>query len=343
MEYASENDWPALSSVVRPPVIFFVSSDTRIWARATILGSTPARSSRTRSARLPKASRSNPMSSNDETLDARYSARPVSDSESDSTRNPSMRLSPTSRASESSTPCRPGTRPTTKNRCVESSRAATRAPSIVVVRSTTTRRLTPPPPDMNSGNKKTAAKNTGPSSAITQNDFLRTRSTNSRRTTTQILRTDSLRPHQIDEDLVQRRLLQLELRQPRARRHESLQDLLGIGAGRELQLGILAVVIHLAHKLFVCKDLHSSPQAPVEPDDEMVSAMCALDVAEGPVHQLPPPRDDAQLLAQLFGLLHDVGRKQDRLPAVAQVEHRVLHDLRVHRVEPRKWLVQDHE
>ena len=30
MKYASENDWPALSSVVRPPVIFLVSSDTRI-------------------------------------------------------------------------------------------------------------------------------------------------------------------------------------------------------------------------------------------------------------------------------------------------------------------------
>src|SRR5258705_252004 len=37
MKYASENDWPALSSVVRPPVIFFVSSDTRTWARATMV------------------------------------------------------------------------------------------------------------------------------------------------------------------------------------------------------------------------------------------------------------------------------------------------------------------
>ena len=147
-------------------------------------------------------------------MEARYCARPVAVRESDNTRNPSMLLRPTSRANESSTPGPPGTRPTTKNRCVESSRAATTAPSAVVVRSTTTTRLTPPPADMSSGSRKIAAKNTGPSSAITQNDFLRTRSTNSRRTTAQTLRTgrlrvrlrcgpSGLRPHQVDEDLVQ--------------------------------------------------------------------------------------------------------------------------------------------
>src|SRR2546425_7539733 len=87
MKYASENDWPALSSVVRPPVIFLLSSDTRIWARATMAGSTPARSRRARSASRPSVSRNSPMSSSDETLEARYSATPVSVSESDRTRS----------------------------------------------------------------------------------------------------------------------------------------------------------------------------------------------------------------------------------------------------------------
>src|SRR5213592_1792516 len=59
--------------------------------------------------------------------------------------------------------------------------------------------------------------------------------------------------------------------------------------------------------------------------------------------ELPPPRDDAQLLAQLFGLLHDVGREQDGLPATPQVEHGVLHDLRVHRIQSRERLVQNQE
>src|SRR5207247_5764162 len=160
-----------------------------------------------------------------------------------------MRFTPTSRAKESSTPGPPGTRPTTKNRWLESSRASTRAPRVVVVRSTTTSRLTPPPVDMSSGSRKMAAKNTGPSSAITQNDFLRTRSTNSRRTTAQTLCTGglrvrlcggpgSLRPYQVDEDLVERGLHQLEPRQPRPRRDEPLQDLLGVRRRGELELGV---------------------------------------------------------------------------------------------------------
>src|SRR5437879_7484139 len=306
MKYASENDWPALSSVVRPPVIFFVSSDTRIWARATIAGSTPARSSRARSASLPRDSRSRPMSSSEDTLDARYSAWPVAVRQSERTRNPSMLFSPTSRAKESSTPAPPGTRPTTTNRCVESSRAATRAPSVVVVRSTTTSRLTPPPPDMSSGSRKIAAKNTGPSSAITQNDFLRTRSRNSRRTTAQTLRRGGLRPrlcsgpgclrpHQVDEDLVQRGLHQLEPRQPRPGRHEPLEDLLRVCIRGELELGVLTVVVDLLPDSCLGHYLLGGPSAPVEPDHEMVSAMGPLDVAQRSVHELSPAGDDAQL------------------------------------------------
>src|SRR6266566_1045409 len=114
---------------------------------------------------------------------------------------------------------------------------------------------------MSSGSRNTAAKKSGPSSAITQNAFLRTRSTNSRRTTTQTLRMCGLRSDQVDEDLVQRRLLQLEPRQPRARRHQSLEDLLGIGAGRELQLSILAVVVDLAHETLICKHLRCLSEA----------------------------------------------------------------------------------
>src|SRR3989449_8917185 len=96
---------------------------------------------------------------------------------------------------------------------------------------------------------------------------------------------------------------------------------------RSLELGELPVVVHLLHQTPVGKDLLRGAGAAVESDDEMVSAMYPLDVRERAVHQLPAPRDDAQLLAQLFGLLHDVGREQDRLPAAAQVEHGVLHHL----------------
>src|SRR3989442_1448613 len=353
MKYASQNDWPALSSVVRPPVIFLVSSDTRIWARATMAGSTPARSRRARSASRPSVSRNSPMSSSDETLEARYSATPVSVSESDRTRNPSMLFSPTSRASDSSSCAACRAERAWKNRWVESSRAAMTAPSVVVVRSTSARRLTPPPPDMRSGIRKTAAKNRGPSSAIPQNDFLRPLSTTSRRTTAHTLRTKGLpfrprfRPsglgaYQVDEDLVERRLHQLEPRQPGAGGDEPLQDLLGVRPGRELELGVLPIVVDPLHKPSVCKDLLRTTGTAVEPDDEMVSAMCPLDVAERAVHQLLPSGDDTQLVTQLLGLLHDVRREEDRLPAPAQFEHRILHHLCVHRIEPRERLVPDH-
>src|SRR5437773_2598965 len=266
MKYASENDWPALSSVVRPRAIFLVCSDTRICALATMAGSTPARSKRARSASRPSVSRNSPMSSSDETLEARYSARPISVRESDRTRNPSMRLSPTSRARESSTPGPPGTRPTTKNRWVESSRSATTAPKVVVLRSTTTRRSRPRPPG--------------------------------------------------------------------ARRDEPLQDLLRVRAGSELQLGVLTVIVDLLDECSLGEHLLRRAGASVEPDDEMVSAVGPLDVAQGPVHELSPPGDDAQLVAQLLGLLHDVRRKRDGLPAAAQLDHGILQHLCVHGIEP---------
>src|SRR2546425_4138332 len=161
-----------------------------------------------------------------------------------------------------------------------------RAPTGPVVASTTTICRTPPRLARTVGSTNTAAKNSGPRSAITQNHRVRMRSTNSRRITTQTLRIRSrlgsrgIRADQVDEDLVQGRLLQLEFGQPRPRRHQALQDLLWIGARSELQLGILPVVINLAHEAFICKHVRCSAKAAVEPDDEMVSAMCPLDVRE---------------------------------------------------------------
>src|SRR2546426_11567732 len=166
-------------------------------------------------------------------------------------RNPSSRRAITARVNESRRPTRGATRAATLKVPLAASESATRSPNRVVVPSTTTIRSGPPEPANRSGRKNRVAKKMGPRAADTQNHLLRTRSTNSRRMTAQTLRTGGLvfrahhgsrrlRPHQVDEDLVQRRLLQLELRQPRARRHQLLEDLLGGGARRGLQLGLLA-------------------------------------------------------------------------------------------------------
>src|SRR2546425_2124638 len=343
MTYASQNDCAELSPVLADPALSLVWTSIRICARPTVPGSTPARSSRAFTASRPSTPRSSSMSRNDDTFAARYSAAPVSSVRSVRTRSPSSRLRPTSRVRESSSPARSTGRATTVNVLPRASESATRAPNPDAVPSTTTMDLVPPVEAKRSGMMMIAAKNTGPRIADVQNHLLRTRSTNSRRITAQILCTRRLRPHQVDEDLIQRRLLQLELGQPRARRHEALEDLLGIGVGGELELGILAVVVHLAHEGSVCEHLRGPAEAPVEPDDHMVPAVCPLDVREHAVHELPPTRDDAQLLAQLLGLLHNVGREQDGLPPTAHVEHRVLHQLSGHRIERRERLVEEQE
>src|SRR5437773_11062793 len=73
----------------------------------------------------------------------------------------------------------------------------------------------------------------GPRIVPTQNHLVRTRSMNSRRMIARTLRTGHLRAgirsrrvraHEIDEELVQPRRDELELREPRVRRHARLQD-----------------------------------------------------------------------------------------------------------------------
>src|SRR2546426_2033531 len=220
MTYASQNDCAELSPVVADPEIFLVWRSIRICARPTVAGSTPARSSLAFTASRPSTPRSSSMSRNDDTFAARYSAAPVSTVRSVRTRSPSSRLRPTSWVRESNSPARGTGRATIVNVRPCASESATRAPNPDVVPSTTTMALVPPVAAKCNGMMMIAAKKTGPRTAETQNQRLRTRSTNSRRITARILRTHGLRPHQVDEDLVQRRLLQLELRQPRARRHQ---------------------------------------------------------------------------------------------------------------------------
>src|SRR2546426_4214155 len=81
-------------------------------------------------------------------------------------------------------------------------------------------RLMPTRPASRAGSRNTTPKNTGPSSAITQNHLLRIRSTNSRRTTAQTLcirprlGPRRVRPDQVDEDLVRSEEHTSELQSP---------------------------------------------------------------------------------------------------------------------------------
>src|SRR6267143_6303708 len=110
------------------------------------------------------------------------------------------------------------------------------------------------------------ANSTGPRIADTQNHFVRTRSTNSRRMTAHTLctgspvacagrgRCGSLRAHQVHEDLVEGGTRQLEPRETCSGIDQRLEDLLGIGPGIQLQFRLLAEVLHLGYQSPVSED-----------------------------------------------------------------------------------------
>src|SRR6059058_6471359 len=277
-------------------------------ARATSWGSTPARCRRTTVRASPTGRCRAPLPAN--TFAPRYSTLPESSAASVTTRNPSRRLARTSTVRESMT------RPVAGTRIAQfpprPSCSAMRAPTSVALASTIAIRFGPPPRPSCPEKKKTTPNSTGPSSAPIQNHRVRTRSTNSRRTIAQILRIGSyaglgrLRADQIDEDLQERWLAQLEARQPRPRRDQVAQDALWVRSWGELDLGVLTVVIDLFHERCVGEDPCRRADAAVESDHEMVSAPGVLDVAEWAIHQLPPARDDAHVLAQFLRLFHDM-------------------------------------
>src|SRR5207245_9485305 len=204
-----------------------------------------------------------------------------------------------------------------------SSAAVTRSPRPLVVPSTTAMSFRPPHRIIKLGRKMIAPKNTGPSSAITQNHFRRTRSTNSRRTTARILptgpllrvrrRCDRLRPHQVDEDLVERGLGELKAGEPRAGRHEGLEDLLSVRSGGELQLGVLPGAVRLRHQAWVGEDPIGVAASAVEIDEQMPTPVGSLHVRQAPVHEHAATRDAADVAAQLLGLLPEDRRQEDRL------------------------------
>src|SRR6184192_1224798 len=226
-------------------------------ARATSRGSTPARWSRTTVRASPTGRCRAPLPAN--TFAPRYSTLPESSAASVTMRNPSSRLARTCAVRESMAP---GAAGTSVAQCpLRPSCSAMRAPTWVAVASTIAIRFNPPPRPSCPERKKTTPNSTGPSNAPIQNHRVRTRSTNSRRTIAQILCIGSygglrrLRADQVDEDFQERRLAQLEARQPRPRPDQVAQDLLRVGPGGDLDLGVLTVVVHFFDEQWVGKDL----------------------------------------------------------------------------------------
>ena len=96
--------------------------------------------------------------------------------------------------------------------------------------------------------------------------------------------------------------------------------------------------------------ISSMPVEPVEgvrarlgPQPDRVVAVGRLDLVERAVEHLAAPEDHEDPVAEPLGDRHVVRGEDHGRPGLPQVEHRVLEDLGVDRVEPAERLVEDQQ
>src|SRR5688500_18730491 len=163
-----------------------------------------------------------------------------------------------------------------------------------------------------------APKTIGPKKVPMRNHLLRTRSRYSRSTTAQSLPLttqsllDAAGADPMQEDLVQRRLHELEAADLRARGYQPLQEQLGRRTGRQLDLEEAVLVVHAAHERRVGEDAGRPACLAVGQSDRDVSlAMAAADVADRPVEHLLAAGDDADRVAHALRVVHHVRAEDD--------------------------------
>src|SRR5206468_12978674 len=78
-------------------------------------------------------------------------------------------------------------------------------------------------------------------------------------------------------------------------------------------------------------------------DPQDVAGKALLQLLQVALEDLPGARDQADLVAELFGLLEHVRREDDGLAAGAEVRQVILDEGRVDRVEAGEDLVQDEQ
>src|SRR5512143_2826987 len=201
------------------------------------------------------------------------------------------------------------------------------------------------------GKRKAPAMSTGTSSVIAMNHRERTRSRYSRLATTKILLSmarhpgfDAARADALYENLMQRRLHQLESLDARARVDQAAKQRLRIGAGRHLDLEESVVLVEFLDERCVAQHGSDAIERAVrEAQRDVSSAVFLSDRGNASVEHLLAARDDAHRVAHLLGIVHHVGAEDHRLVAPLELDDGVLERLRVDRIESAKWFVEDDE
>src|SRR5579864_8411678 len=156
--------------------------------------------------------------------------------------------------------------------------------------------------------------------------------------------------HRLDEDVLEVRFLAAELLH--LQELQQLAQQLGArGAGLEQQPDAGGPRVRRVQRLLRNGDLDSGqglhPLEVAGPGRRHqpvgVAARPALDLPELAGEYQAAVRDQPDVIAQLLGLLHAMGREEDRLARPAILEQQLLEQSLVDRIEPRERLVEDQD
>src|SRR5579859_939158 len=144
--------------------------------------------------------------------------------------------------------------------------------------------------------------------------------------------------HCVDENFFQRRLHELKLVHPRAIGHHA-QKLLGIGAGRQPDFHVVAVIVVRAYQRVLFQEI----SVPFVLDLHVALAVPGLDRLEIPLQHRRASVDEADAVTQLLHLVHAMGGKQNGLALLLQIEQDVFQQRGIDRIETEERLVHDDE
>src|SRR5580704_18295964 len=190
-------------------------------------------------------------------------------------------------------------------------------------------------------------KNSGPRIVANRNHRDRTRSRYSRRITTPSLPMaghsfgDADGADPLEEDLMQRWLHYLEPRDLGAGAHEALEQLLRRCVRRQLDLQRTLLAIHAIDERAIREHVLDRVGRTVRRRERNRSPgmLCAHRRVRS-VEDFRALGDDTHRVAQPLGVIHEVRAEDDRAPALAKLDHRVVERLRVDRIQPAERLVE---
>src|SRR5579885_518548 len=162
-----------------------------------------------------------------------------------------------------------------------------------------------------------ATRKAGIRNVEARNEREKIRVRNSRSITSQIVRPETLAiafSNDANEDVLQRGLAQLEA-QDASEPHCAAQEILGVGAGAQDNVGVVAAV----YETFDAGKAGERSEIALDFDSKGASPVGRADLPNRTGQDSPAPVDQADLVAQALGLVHAMSGKEDGATAAFEV------------------------